>query len=714
MQAAKAIFQRTVAGFVVANAVLLAQWSTASEFRVNTYTTESQFGRALAGRANGEYVAVWSSFQDARQGVYAQRLTAVGERVGSEFLVNSYTSGSQLLPRIGADGSGGFVIVWTGEGDGNGLGVFARRYDAAAAPVGPAFQVNTYTTGYQVTPDVAVNPDGSFVVAWPSFGQDGSDNGVFAQRFDSGGARAGAEFRVNTGTARAQDGVAVDADATGRFVVAWQSQTNDPANPRDVFAQRFAANGTPLGTEMSITPNVTAEQDQPSVAVSDSGAFVVVWRHADYQGTAIRARRFDDQGNDVGPELTINTRTGGFHETPAAAFDRDGNLLVAWSHGPGDGDTEGIFAQRFAASGTRRGGEFRVNSYTPSVQWQPALASAGPDTYMVTWSSFGQDGDLYGVFGESIGTLQPSFLRVDVAGNGVFEAGESAAVSPAWQNMGGPALAFRGTVASFSGPGAPNAPTYSIVDGAADYGLVAAGAISDCGATSDCYQLATTVAATRPSLHWDATFHEDLVPGAAGRSKDWTLHVGETFADVPTTNGFYRFVETLVHAGVTAGCQAGSFCPTQPTSREAMSVFVLVSREGRGYVPPPCGPTAMFTDVPRSSPFCPWVEELARRGVASGCGSGRYCPAQAATREQMAVFVLRALDPVSSPAPCVPPNQYADVPESSPFCPWIEELTVRGIVSGCGGGNYCPTAPVTREQMSTFLTVTFGLALYGP
>jgi hypothetical protein len=35
------------------------------------------------------------------------------------------------------------------------------------------------------------------------------------------------------------------------------------------------------------------------------------------------------------------------------------------------------------------------------------------------------------------------------------------------------------------------------------------------------------------------------------------------------------------------------------------------------------------------------------------------------------------------------------------------------VVTGCGGGNYCPTAAVTREQMSVFLAVTFGLGLYG-
>jgi hypothetical protein len=57
---------------------------------------------------------------------------------------------------------------------------------------------------------------------------------------------------------------------------------------------------------------------------------------------------------------------------------------------------------------------------------------------------------------------------------------------------------------------------------------------------------------------------------------------------------------------------------------------------------------------------------------------------------------------------------FADVPASSPYCRWIEELARRGVVTGCGNGNYCPTAPVTREQMAVFISVTYGLTLYGP
>ena len=143
-----------------------------------------------------------------------------------------------------------------------------------------------------------------------------------------------------------------------------------------------------------------------------------------------------------------------------------------------------------------------------------------------------------------------------------------------------------------------------------------------------------------------------------------------------------------------------------------MAVFVLVAKEGAGYAPPACA-TPVFTDVPASSPFCPWIEELARRGVVAGCSAAEYCPEDPVSREQMAVFVLRAKEPGLTPPACGTP-MFADLPAGSPFCRWVEELARRNVVAGCGGGNYCPATPVTREQMSVLLSVTFGLTLYGP
>ena len=180
-----------------------------------------------------------------------------------------------------------------------------------------------------------------------------------------------------------------------------------------------------------------------------------------------------------------------------------------------------------------------------------------------------------------------------------------------------------------------------------------------------------------------------------------------TFADVPPTHIFWNFVERLYEAGVTGGCGGDNYCPAAPTSREQMAVLVLRAKDNT-LVPPPCG-TPMFTDVPASSPFCRWIEELARRQVVTGCGGGAYCPGSSVTRAQMAVFALATLEgPGYTPPACTTP-MFNDVPASSPFCKWIEELARRGVVAGCGNGSYCPNTAINRGEMAVFLVGTFSL-----
>jgi hypothetical protein len=299
--------------------------------------------------------------------------------------------------------------------------------------------------------------------------------------------------------------------------------------------------------------------------------------------------------------------------------------------------------------------------------------------------------------------IEGTGLSVDAGGNGVFQPGEDAAIEPTWQNNTVAAITVTGAMSNFTGPAGP---TYTVVDGTADYGTIPAGGSGTC---TDCYALSID-APVRPATHIDATVDETLSPGAI--PKTWTLHIGDSFTDVSPTSPFLRFVETLLHAGVTSGCGADTYCPTAATTREQMAPFVLVAKEGTGYTPPDCVPPNYFTDVPETSPFCRYIENLAERLVVSGCGVNLYCPSDPVTREQMAIFVLRTLDPALDPPACGTP-MFNDVPASSPFCRWVEELARRGVVSGCGGGNYCPGDPVTREQMGVFLSVTFGLLLYG-
>ena len=302
-------------------------------------------------------------------------------------------------------------------------------------------------------------------------------------------------------------------------------------------------------------------------------------------------------------------------------------------------------------------------------------------------------------------------------GNGVLEAGESVGVAPSWSNQGIGVVALASQASAWTGPGASGV-SYDLNDATADYGSVGGGQTANCGdATGNCFRLGlATAAATRPVRHWDGAFTETL---STGGSKAWTVHVGESFTDVAKASAFYRFVETLLHRNVTAGCGSETYCPAAASTRAQMAAFTLVAKEGVETLPPACvAGSELFADVPASNAFCRFIEELARRGSISGCATNpaRYCPDNAVTREQMAIFVLRTLDPNMVPPACVAGSErFEDVPASSGFCRYIEELVRRNVVTGCSTSpsRYCPAVPVTREQMSVFITLTFGLTLYG-
>jgi len=122
---------------------------------------------------------------------------------------------------------------------------------------------------------------------------------------------------------------------------------------------------------------------------------------------------------------------------------------------------------------------------------------------------------------------------------------------------------------------------------------------------------------------------------------------------------------------------------------------------------------ADFLDVPSADIFHPYVEAVLRNGITAGCGGGNYCRDAPVRRDQMAVFLLKA----EHGASYVPPDckgVFPDVACPSPFAGWVEQLAAEGITTGCGGGNYCPSASVTRAQMAVFLLKTEHGSAYTP
>jgi hypothetical protein len=176
-------------------------------------------------------------------------------------------------------------------------GVFGQRYAAAGAPLGPEFRVNSYTTAEGVTfpPRVAVDDSsGNFVVIWHNVAQSGWGFDVFGQRYASSGTPLGPEFRVNTFTSFNQGYPAVTSDAGGNFVVVWESLQD--GGGYGVFGQRYASSGSPVGPEFRVNTYTTDAQYRPAVTSDAAGNFVVIWKSFQQEGSDCAVSAAECQG----------------------------------------------------------------------------------------------------------------------------------------------------------------------------------------------------------------------------------------------------------------------------------------------------------------------------------------------------------------------------------------------------------------------------------
>ncbi len=383
------------------------------EFQINSYTPFFQFEPNIALDADGDFVVVYvGAGQDGSDnGVFARRFTSSGVAVGIDFQVNTYTSGAQNYPSVARDADGDFVIVWQSYGqDGSGDGIFARRFNAAGVPQAAEFGVNAYITYSQSHAAVALDDDGDFVVAWSAIDGDGYDSAVFARRFNSAGAAQGIEFQVNSYTSDDQYYPTVARDGDGDFVVAWNSYEQD-GRYSGIFAQRFSSTGVAQAIEFQVNAITAGYQFRPVVDLDADGDFVVTWanRALGSNYPDIFARRFDAGGVARGVDFQVNTYTPSSQYDSAVAVDHDGDFVVAWRSNLQDGFTFGIFARSFSSTGIAQTAEFQVNSFTPGDETTSDLAIDADGDFVVVWASaFDQDGSNDGIFAQRFATSRCS------------------------------------------------------------------------------------------------------------------------------------------------------------------------------------------------------------------------------------------------------------------------------------------------------------------
>jgi hypothetical protein len=370
-----------------------------AEFQVNTYTTGSQTHARVASDADGNFVVTWDSDvpTPGAVAVFARRFDASGAPLdANEFQVSTGTlvyDGNPLF--LSSDQGGNFVVVW--RRDVTVTDVFARMYDAAGT-AGAAFRVNSYTTSAQVPGGVASDAIGNFVVVWTTYLEDGSQGGVAARRYDAFGAPRGGPFQVNTYTTGYQRSASVGSDAYGNFLVAWYSPGQD-GGEGGVYAQCYDAGGGARGGEFRVNTSTIGNQGYPSVASDLDGNVVVVWTGPDGNGAGIFGQRYDVAGMPQGGEFRVNTFTTANQVSAVVSADARG-FVVAWSSFGQDNSSYAVMARRYGDDGAPVGDAFLVNTNTTNRQGPSSVASTDGGGFVIVWTSLNQDGHLDGVFGQ--------------------------------------------------------------------------------------------------------------------------------------------------------------------------------------------------------------------------------------------------------------------------------------------------------------------------
>ncbi len=211
---------------------------------------------------------------------------------------------------------------------------------------------------------------------------------------------------------------------------------------------------------------------------------------------------------------------------------------------------------------------------------------------------------------------------------------------------------------------------------------------------------------------------------------------------MPRSNPLYRKIETLLHAGITAGCAPGEFCPEDVCRVPISRLYRARARDRRRNIPSSgivgnlsydckAGGNSVFTDIAPTDPFCKHFHYIAARNMMPGCGDFSQCPSRLLSRLEMAETVARALvspdgdgqipatygpDPITGRSYSCDTgiSHFTDVSPSSASCAHANFLWALDVIAGCGPDTFCPDGDITRGEMAKFLVNAFDLKLYGP
>lgn len=336
----------------------------------------------MASLADGGFIVTY--YMQPRGGsalsIYARRYNAQGQAVGAEFLVSPTTGFVRSNAKAIGLADGGFIIAWEANGeDGGGFGLYAQRYSALGVAVGTQFRLNDTTAGDQRDLTIAQLDDGSLIFIWSSNGQDGSGFGIYARRFGADGVALGGEVLINTAVAGNQTNPSVTKLADGSLIVAWYSDTG-----ANIYARRLLADGTPTGAEFQLNAPYSQSYVQSEVKIKalPDGGFVAVWRSENQDGSfaGVYAGIFAADGTAVTEEFRVTTTTVNNQQLPSVTVLSDGRIAFVWQSSDGSGF--GIYTRIFQLTAQTLEGGASDDLLQGGLSNDTFIGGAGADKFL--------------------------------------------------------------------------------------------------------------------------------------------------------------------------------------------------------------------------------------------------------------------------------------------------------------------------------------------